>query len=118
MNINKLIISMIIGFLTLSTALYHLYLGFLPGWESFTVMFTSDFVGYIILLIAFFLPQLDDYHEYIRYTLIVFALINIIGYVIQNINFLIFDEGIITKTIEIALVIVLLIDKFIENART
>lgn len=89
--------------LTLATAVIHIVLAIPEGLK----MFYLNGLGYLTLLTAFFLPQLKDQRNIIRWALIVYAGITIIAWIFIGERS---QVGIIDKTIEIILIVVLLID--------
>jgi hypothetical protein len=67
--------------ITIVTALVHLYLAISS--TPFDVMFFLNFLGYLTLLAAFFLPIpiLKNYHGLIRWAFMAFAAVTILGWV-------------------------------------
>jgi hypothetical protein len=77
--------------------------------QSLPILFYLNFVGYIVLIVAYNLPALARYHRIIRWILIIYAAITIIAwYLITHAspNLLAY----IDKPVELALIILLLID--------
>ena len=71
------------------------------------LLFTLNGLGYLVLLAAFFNPKMAPRRNYIRWLLIVFTLLTILAWIIIG------DRGwlgILTKLVEIALVVFLLND--------
>ncbi|GHO62147.1 hypothetical protein KSC_010390 [Ktedonobacter sp. SOSP1-52] len=66
-----------IGALTLLTALAHLYLGMQPD-EELWAWFLLNGLGYLVLLVLFFLPQLATIHAVVRWTLLGYTLLTFI----------------------------------------
>ncbi|GCE14707.1 hypothetical protein KTT_45660 [Tengunoibacter tsumagoiensis] len=64
-------------FFTLMTAFIHIYLAVQPG-EELRTWFILNGIGYIVLLISLFLPQLAAYHRPLCYTLIAYTALTII----------------------------------------
>lgn len=95
--------------LALATALIHLWLAITsPG--TFKILFTLNCLGYLTLTVLYFLPALARYHSVVRWLFIAFAAITILGYFALNgVN--ISTLGIITKLIEVILIVLLLLDK-------
>jgi hypothetical protein len=94
---------------TLATAFIHLGLAiFLPD-PLFTPLFILNGIGYITLLIAYFLPRMIGYRNLIRWLLIAFAGVTILAYLIANLgNYSAF--GLVDKGIEVVLIVALYID--------
>ncbi|WP_220207761.1 hypothetical protein [Reticulibacter mediterranei] len=72
-------------------------------------LFLLNFVGYIVLAIAFYLPALQRYRQIIRWVLIVYAAITIILWFLftgGRFDFIGYGD----KIFEIALIVLLLID--------
>lgn len=92
--------------LTLATALVHLQRGIEFGMP----MFIANGIGYLVLVAALYAPVafLAPYRKWIRWALIAFTLVTIIGWIAIG------DKaemiGWITKAIEIVLVILLFLD--------
>jgi hypothetical protein len=63
--------------LTLFTALAHLYLGTQPD-EELRVWFLFNGLGYLTLLVAFFLPLFAHVHSTVRWVLLGYTLLTII----------------------------------------
>ncbi len=63
--------------LTLITALFHLHLATNPT-EDLRLWFLLNGIGYIVLLVALYLPQLAYYQRFVRYLLMAYALATII----------------------------------------
>lgn len=90
--------------LAIATAAIHIYLA-IP--ENLT-MFYLNGLGYIVLALALFLPQLKQYRGLIRYALMAFTLVTIIGWVAIGMRTPI---AYIDKIIEVALLILLWMDR-------
>jgi hypothetical protein len=97
--------------LTLITAIAHLYLGFKTDEELHT-WFLLNGLGYLGLLVAFFLPQLAQYHSLIRWALLGYTLLTIIlWFFLGGVSHGELDPFDVTvKMVEAALVILLFID--------
>lgn len=92
--------------LALATAAIHLWLG-IPNNLS---MFILNGVGYLVLVAALYLPQLNRYHVWIRWALILYTAVTVIAWALIGERNLI---GFVDKAIEVALIILL----FIEGRR-
>lgn len=90
--------------LTVATALVHLYLSISLNWS---LLFLANFVGYTVLITALYLPQLQKYHNLIRWALIIFAAATVVGWVIMGSRIWL---GYIDKTIEVVLIICLFLE--------
>ena len=95
--------------LTVATAVIHLYLGISFG----MTMFTLNGIGYLGLLIALYLPQLRQYQNYTRWALIGFTAVTIIAWAVITGFDLTNPIAVITKLVEIALIVCL----FLEGRR-
>ena len=94
--------------LTLATAIVHLYLGISFG----NTLFILNGVGYLALLAGlYFIPQLAAQSGLIRYALMGFAAITIVAYFIVGENPFSDVLGLVTKAIELALIVVLWMGK-------
>jgi hypothetical protein len=91
--------------LTLATALVHLSLG-IPDPVGFW-MFILNGLGYLTLLVAFFLPQFKQFHSLVRWALILFAAVTIFAWVLIGARSVL---GYTDKLIEILLIVLLFID--------
>jgi hypothetical protein len=89
--------------LTLATAIIHLSLGIPNG----LVMFILNGIGYIVLVTALYLPQFKTQRALIRWGLIAFTAVTVIGWVLIGLR-----EPIayIDKVIELALITLLIIE--------
>lgn len=93
--------------LTVATALIHLVLAFI--YPPMQILFILNAAGYLVLLAGYFLPQFASFHNTIRWLLIAFAAVTIIGYF--AVNGLKMDPlGLLTKAIEVALIVLLWLD--------
>jgi ABC-type uncharacterized transport system permease subunit len=95
--------------LTLITAIIHLVpLGIAFG----DVLFILNGLGYLGLLGAIFLPLdfLDGYRSYAKWALLVYAIITIVAYFVVNPEAWSSPFGLITKAVEVVLVILLFMD--------
>lgn len=96
--------------LTVATAIIHIVLGFLSG-GNFLIIFLLNGIGYLALLAAlYFLPQMAGQRSLIRWVLVGYAALTIVLYFVMNDNALSSGLGLVTKAIEIVLVILLVTD--------
>jgi hypothetical protein len=94
--------------LVLVTAIIHLILGIQFG----NVLFILNFLGYLTLVIALnFLPQLADQRALIRWVLVGFAALTVILYFVMNDEAFTSGLGLVTKAVEVVLIILLVTDK-------
>ena len=85
--------------LTVATAVIHIAL--------FNPLMILNGVGYLVLLAAlYFLPQTAAYRPTVRYVLMGYAAVTILGYFVLN-GDLSSPLGMVSKLIEIALIVVL-----------
>ena len=104
-----------ITILAAATALIHLSRGLLigpPHLSLFPLVFYLNFLGYIVLIVALYLPQLLAYQRVIRWTLLVYAVITILAWIFfthARPNLI----GYIDKPIELCLIVLL----FVEDRR-
>jgi hypothetical protein len=91
--------------LTVATALVHLQRGI----EFGMLMFIANGIGYLALVAALYAPIafLAPYRKWIRWALILFTLVTIVGWIAIGEKILI---GYIDKAIEVVLVILLFLD--------
>ena len=76
---------------------------------SLTTLFYLNALGYILLVIALYLPPLGRYHRIVRWLLIAFALVTIIAwFVITGARFNVI--GYADKPVELLLIILLIIE--------
>jgi hypothetical protein len=95
--------------LALATAAIHLFLA-LRSPAPFSTLFILNTLGYAVLLAAYLMPQLARYHGLIRWAFIAFAALTVILYFAFNASNFINPVGLITKAIEIALIVLLWLD--------
>ena len=100
-NIGPLQITIIL--LTVATALIHIVLAIPEN----LVMFYLNGIGYLILVTALYLPQLRKWQHLTRWALIAFTLVTILGWVLVGERNMI---AYIDKLIEVALVVLLLVE--------
>lgn len=100
----------IISALTLATAVIHLILGFQFG----NTLFLLNAAGYIVLLIAlYFIPGLSDgLRNLVRWAFILYTAVTIVLFFVFN-GADAFSSvlGLITKVIEVALIVLLWLDR-------
>ena len=89
--------------LVIATAAIHLSLGI----PDFLVMFILNGIGYLVLVTALYLPQLQRYRRLIRWALIAFAAVTIVGWIAIGARTTI---GYLDKVIEVALITLLMIE--------
>ncbi|GCE30723.1 hypothetical protein KDA_62070 [Dictyobacter alpinus] len=92
---------------TLATALIHLYLAMQPD-EDLRTWFILNAIGYLVLLVARFLPQLASYRRIVNYVLMAYTAVTIIMWLLIGLP----SEpiGYVTKAIEVVLIILLVLD--------
>ena len=98
--------------LTVATALIHLSRALAlgaPSLRPFPLLFYLNFIGYLVLIIAFTLPQLLSIHRIVRWVLIIYAALTIVLWMLIT-HFHSVFIGYIDKPIELALIVLLLID--------
>lgn len=89
--------------LAFATAIIHIVLAI----PANLLMFYLNGIGYIVLAIALYLPQLRAYQKWTRWALIAFTAVTIVGWVaIGERNTIAY----IDKLIEVALLVLLFID--------
>jgi multidrug transporter EmrE-like cation transporter len=92
--------------LTVATAFIHLVLGI----PNNLPMFILNGIGYLVLVVALYLPQLRQYQSYTRWALIAFTAVTVLGWVfIGERNMIAYLD----KIIELALIVCL----FLEGRR-
>ena len=90
--------------LALATGLIHIWLAIPEN----MIMFYLNGAGYILLALALFLPQLNQYRNLIRYALMAFTLVTVLAWVAIGMRAPI---GYIDKIIEVALLALLWLDR-------
>jgi hypothetical protein len=104
------IVQVAIIMLVISTAMLHLMLLSVPG---LGIWFLLNAIGYVALMIALYLPQLAFLHRLTRYALVAYAALTLIlWYVISG---HVSPLALITKTIEIVLIALLLLEDWQEQ---
>lgn len=89
--------------LAAATAVIHLALGIpVPLW-----MFILNGIGYLVLVAALYLPQFSSYKPIIRWILIGYTAVTIIGWVVFGARNTI---AYIDKVIELALIVLLVVE--------
>jgi hypothetical protein len=106
--------------LAVTTALIHLYLsvkGFMMGQRGpLLVMFILNFVGYIVLVTALYLPSLQRIQSITRWILIAFTTVTVIMWYLISAG----HPGIedyVDKLVELVLIILLLVEAFQPRLR-
>ena len=96
---------------TLITAFVHLYLSLSS--QPIDAIFLLNFLAYLALLAAFFLPipVIKDYHRWVRWAFMAFAAVTIIAYFVVNGFVNIYWFAFPTKLIELALIVLLWLEK-------
>lgn len=89
--------------LTIATSVIHLALGIPNG----LTMFILNGIGYLVLLIALYLPQLEGKRNLIRWALIAYTVVTVLGWVFVGARNTI---GYVDKLIEVALIVLLFIE--------
>ena len=72
-------------------------------------LFLLNGIGYLVLVTALYLPQLRRFQPIVRWVLIAFATVTVIMY-LAIVGFRPNQVGIVTKIVEVALIVLLLID--------
>lgn len=94
--------------LTVITAIIHLWLGFSFG----DTLFLLNGAGYLVLIVAlYFIPQLAAQRALIRWALLAFTAITFILYFVFNWPDIVSPLGLIDKTIELVLIVLLWLDR-------
>ena len=89
--------------LALATAVIHLALGI----PNSLPMFILNGIGYIVLVAALYLPQLKQYQGWVRWALIAFTAVTILGWVFIGARTPI---AYLDKLVEVALIVLLLLE--------
>ena len=90
--------------LVIATAAIHLARGIPYG----MLMFILNGLGYLGLVAALYLPQFKRYQTWVRWTLVVFTAVTIIGWIAIGDKTLVI--GYVDKVIEIVLIALLLVE--------
>ena len=94
--------------LIVATALIHLVLALAFGFDTFSVVFILNGLGYLALGAALYLlPQFAGQRSTIRWILIGFTAVTIIGYFAANWPDIWGPIGVVDKIIEIVLIVLL-----------
>ncbi|MCY4410841.1 MAG: hypothetical protein OXC27_10270 [Caldilineaceae bacterium] len=90
--------------LALLTALIHLFLGVQGG----IFIFILNGLGFIALVVGLYLlPQLANWRTHIRWALVAYTAVTIIAYFVVNQNALDSGIGLLTKAVEVILIVLL-----------
>jgi len=106
------LLQIVILLLVVATAMVHLSRGVLlgvPSLRPFPLLFYLNAIGYLFLVAALYLPQFVRFQRPIRWTLIVYAAITILLWILitrARPNLL----GYIDKPIELTLIVLLIIE--------
>lgn len=102
--------------LTAATGVIHLFLATLDLPAQARVMFALNGIGYFVLVVGlYFLPQLAGRRGLVRLALMAYTAVTIIGWLVLNGDFT--DPlGVITKLIEIILIILLVMEHRAQTA--
>ena len=97
-----------ISALALLTGLIHLFLGVQYG----NALFILNGLGYFALVIGLYLlPQLAGWRARVRWALMAYAAITIVAYFVQNPEPLNSGFGLLTKAIEVILIVLLFLEQ-------
>lgn len=98
--------------LTVITALIHIGLA-IPGLpDAFSIIFLLNGIGYLALVAAlYFLPQLAEQREMVRWALLAFTAVTFILYFVFNLPNSLSPIGLIDKAVELALIVLLWMDR-------
>jgi hypothetical protein len=89
--------------LTVATAIIHLALGI----PDVMMMFILNGIGYLVLVTALYLPQFKQDNKWVRWALIAFTAVTVIGWVAIGMRTVI---AYIDKLIEVALIALLFVE--------
>ena len=96
--------------LTVATAIIHIVLA-IPSPAPMNIIFFLNGLGYLALVAGLYLvPQLDNMHTVIRWVLVGYAAVTIILFFVFNAETGYGPLGLITKAIEVVLIILLIMD--------
>lgn len=97
--------------LTLATAVIHLILGIGSG-GTFGIVFILNFLGYLALWAAVYMDieALAEYRQLARWAFILYTIVTIVLFFVFNAESGYGTLGLITKVIEVVLVILLFLD--------
>ncbi len=97
--------------LTVLTALLHIGLGSSFFQDVMGKIFILNGLGYLSLLAAlYFLPQFAGMRSFVRWVLMAFTAVTIIGYFVLNPMALTSPPGLVDKAIEVALIVLLYLE--------
>lgn len=88
-------------------------MGFDPS-KPLHILFLLNGLGYVGLLGVLYLPQLEGFHTFARWTLVVYAAITIVAWLILAQPYHI--DGYIDKAIEIVLIVLLFVESWQVHA--
>ena len=110
-NVELTTMQVMIAVLTVATAVIHLILG-IGSDGAFGIIFILNFLGYLALWTAIYVPiaALADYRQLARWALIAYTIITIVLFFVFNAGSGYGTLGLITKAIEVVLVILLFLD--------
>ena len=109
-NVELTMMQVGIAALTLATAVIHLILGL--GGGGFGLIFILNCLGYLALWTAIYMPiaALADYRQLARWVLVAYTAVTIILFFVFNAGTGYGTLGLITKAIEVVLIILLFLD--------
>lgn len=97
-------LSLAIILLAVATAVIHLALGI----PNNLPLFILNGIGYLVLVVALYLPQLERYQNFIRWALILYTAVTILGWVAVGARNTI---AYVDKVIEVALIVCLFLER-------
>lgn len=97
-------LSLAIVLLAVATAVIHLALGI----PNNLPLFILNGIGYLVLVVALYLPQLERYQNPIRWALILYTAVTILGWVAVGARNAI---AYVDKVIEVALIVCLFLER-------
>lgn len=98
--------------LTAITALIHLFLGFGSLPDTFGIIFILNALGYLALVAAlYFLPQLADQRDMVRWALLGFTALTFILYFVFNLPNSLSPLGLFDKAVELVLIVLLWMER-------
>ena len=111
-NVELTMMQVGILFLTLATAVIHLVLGIRSG-DTFGLIFVLNCLGYLALWTAVYVPiaALSGYRQAAWWAFVAYTAVTIILFFVFNAGSDYGPLGLITKAIEVALIILLFLDK-------
>jgi hypothetical protein len=93
--------------LTIATALIHIVLAIGTSDLTTKVMFTLNGLGYLALVTALYLPPLASYRRRVRWALLAYTAVTILGWVAVGERS---PTGYLDKAIEVALLVLLFLE--------